>query len=24
MKKSGGKADPKRLNQLLMSRLGGG
>jgi aspartyl-tRNA(Asn)/glutamyl-tRNA(Gln) amidotransferase subunit B len=24
MKKSAGKADPKRLNQLLMSRLGGG
>jgi aspartyl-tRNA(Asn)/glutamyl-tRNA(Gln) amidotransferase subunit B len=24
MKKSGGKADPKRLNQLLMSRAGGG
>ena len=24
MKKSGGKADPKRVNQLLMSRAGGG
>jgi len=24
MRKSGGKADPKRVNQLLMSRAGGG
>jgi len=24
MKKSAGKADPKRVNQLLMSRAGGG
>jgi aspartyl-tRNA(Asn)/glutamyl-tRNA(Gln) amidotransferase subunit B len=24
MKKSGGKADPRRVNQLLMSRAGGG
>ena len=24
MKKSGGKADPKRVNQLLMSRASGG
>jgi Asp-tRNA(Asn)/Glu-tRNA(Gln) amidotransferase B subunit len=24
MKKSAGKADPKRLNQLLMSRVGAG
>ncbi|HZI99960.1 MAG TPA: hypothetical protein VFD22_04800 [Gemmatimonadaceae bacterium] len=24
MRKSGGKADPRRVNQLLMSRAGGG